>query len=47
MDELLQEAAKGNILPRIEVCDFEKSGEIIEELWRSEVTGRKVVRAPV
>lgn len=47
MDELLQEVAKGNILPKIEVYDFEKAGEIIEELWRYEVTGRKVVRAPV
>ena len=47
MDELLQLAKEGKITPKIEVFDFEDSPRIIEELNKYEVTGRKVVRAPV
>lgn len=47
MDELLQLAKEGKITPKIEVFDFEDSPKIIEELNKYEVTGRKVVRAPV
>lgn len=47
MDELLQEAAQGKILPKIEVYEFSDSPMIIEELLRYEVTGRKVVKIPV
>ncbi|KAK7192567.1 hypothetical protein DPSP01_006508 [Paraphaeosphaeria sporulosa] len=46
MDELLQLAKEGKITPKIEVYDFEESPNIIQELDKYEVTGRKVVRAP-
>ncbi|KAF2250775.1 alcohol dehydrogenase [Trematosphaeria pertusa] len=46
MDELLQLALQGKIMPKIEVYDFADSPKIIQELQRYEVTGRKVVRAP-
>ncbi|KAF1962088.1 alcohol dehydrogenase-like protein [Byssothecium circinans] len=46
MDELLQLALKGKIMPKIEVFDFEDAPKIIKELQGYEVSGRKVVRAP-
>lgn len=46
MDELLQLALEGKITPKIEVYDFKDSPQIIQELQRYEVSGRKVVRAP-
>ncbi|KAF2014752.1 alcohol dehydrogenase [Aaosphaeria arxii CBS 175.79] len=46
MDELLQHALEGKITPRVEVYEFSDSPEIIKELQRYEVTGRKVVKAP-
>ena len=46
MDELLKFALEGKITPRIEVYDFADAPNIIQELQRYEVTGRKVVRAP-
>lgn len=47
MDDLLQEALKGNITPKIDVYDFAESPNIIQELTRHEVTGRKVVKLPL
>jgi len=47
MDELLQLALEGKITPKIDVYDFSESPKIIQELMKYEVTGRKVVRAPV
>jgi propanol-preferring alcohol dehydrogenase len=46
MDDLLQLALEGKITPKVDVYDFTESPNIIQELQRYEVTGRKVVRAP-
>ena len=46
LDELLQLALEGKITPKVEVYDFADSPNILEELKRNEVTGRKVVRVP-
>ncbi|KAF2643709.1 hypothetical protein P280DRAFT_466451 [Massarina eburnea CBS 473.64] len=47
MDELLKWALEGKITPKIEVHDFEYAPKVIKELQSYEVSGRKVVRAPV
>ncbi|QGI97351.1 hypothetical protein CEK26_010420 [Fusarium fujikuroi] len=46
MEELLQHALEGTILPEVKVLEFEEVGNVIEGLKRQEVTGRIVVRIP-
>ncbi|KAF2197630.1 hypothetical protein GQ43DRAFT_483985 [Delitschia confertaspora ATCC 74209] len=47
MDELLQFALEKKITPKIDVYEFNESPQIIQRLLKYEVTGRKVVKAPV
>ncbi|KAI1017825.1 hypothetical protein LB504_003849 [Fusarium proliferatum] len=46
MEELLQHALEGTIVPEVKVLEFEEVGNVIEGLKRQEVTGRVVVRIP-
>ncbi|QGI83704.1 unnamed protein product [Fusarium fujikuroi] len=46
MEELLQHALEGTIVPEVKVLEFEEVGNVIEGLKRQEVTGRIVVRLP-
>ncbi|KAI1050288.1 hypothetical protein LB506_002045 [Fusarium annulatum] len=46
MEELLQHALEGSIVPEVKVLEFEEVGNVIEGLKRQEVTGRIVVRIP-
>ncbi|CVL08064.1 related to ADH3-alcohol dehydrogenase III [Fusarium mangiferae] len=46
MEELLQHALEGTIVPEVKVLEFEEVGNVIEGLKRQEVTGRIVVRIP-
>ncbi|KAG4257914.1 alcohol dehydrogenase [Fusarium proliferatum] len=46
MEELLQHALEGTIVPEVKVLEFEEVGNVIEGLKRQEITGRIVVRIP-
>lgn len=46
MEELLQHALEGKIVPKVKVLEFEEVGNVIEGLKRQEITGRVVVRIP-
>lgn len=46
MEELFQFALDGTVLPRVQVSDFSKAGDILNKLKNDEVTGRMVVTIP-
>ena len=46
MEELLQMAVKGDIVPQISVFDFDEINNIMEKLARFEIGGRVVLRIP-
>ncbi|KIX01784.1 uncharacterized protein Z518_09511 [Rhinocladiella mackenziei CBS 650.93] len=46
MQELLDMAAKGDVVPQISVFDFEEINHIMERLARFEIGGRVVLRIP-
>lgn len=46
LDELLQMAVKGDVVPQISVFDFEEINNIMEKLARFEIGGRVVLRIP-
>ncbi|RGP72893.1 alcohol dehydrogenase [Fusarium longipes] len=44
LDELLQHAVEGTIVPDVKVLEFEQVGQVIRDLQKQKVTGRIVVR---
>jgi len=46
MDELLQHALAGTIVPKVKVLEFDQVGNVIEDLKKQQVTGRIVVKIP-
>ncbi|KAL1953660.1 hypothetical protein VTO42DRAFT_2409 [Malbranchea cinnamomea] len=46
MEELLRLAAQGKVVPRVQVCAFEDTPQVLEKLKRADVVGRYVVRIP-
>jgi len=46
MNELLQHALEGKIVPEVKVLEFKEVANVIEGLKRQEITGRVVVRIP-
>jgi D-arabinose 1-dehydrogenase-like Zn-dependent alcohol dehydrogenase len=46
MQELLQMAVKGDVVPQIAVYKFEEINTIMEKLVRFEIEGRVVLRIP-
>lgn len=46
MDELLQQAARGEITPAIEVFDFADTPRLVDGLRNDAISGRAVVRIP-
>ncbi|CAG7558760.1 unnamed protein product [Fusarium equiseti] len=46
MDELLQHALAGTIVPEVKVLEFDQVGNVIEDLKKQQVTGRVVVKIP-
>jgi propanol-preferring alcohol dehydrogenase len=46
MEELLQHALVGTIVPDVKVLEFEEVGKVIGDLQRQKVTGRVVVKIP-
>ena len=46
MDELLDLATKGTVMPIVQVFDFEVIDEVLKRLARSQITGRVVLRIP-
>jgi D-arabinose 1-dehydrogenase-like Zn-dependent alcohol dehydrogenase len=44
MDDLLQHAVAGHIKPAIEVVEFSRISEVMEQLKSGAVTGRVVVK---
>jgi len=48
MKELLEMAARGEVVPRIQIYDFEEKtiNEVLHKLHRSEFTGRAVLKLP-
>lgn len=46
MEELLQHALEGTIVPDVKVLEFEQVGKVIEDLKQQQVTGRVVVKIP-
>jgi propanol-preferring alcohol dehydrogenase len=46
MQELLQMAVKGDVVPQIAVYEFEEINNIMEKLVRFEIEGRVVLRIP-
>lgn len=46
LDELLDLAVKGDVVPQIAVFDFEDINDIMEKLARFEIGGRVVLKIP-
>lgn len=46
MEELLQHAVAGTIVPDITVLEFEQVGKIIRDLQDQTITGRVVLKIP-
>lgn len=46
LKELLGAAGRKEVVPRVEVFDFEKTGELFERIKRGDVVGRFVVEIP-
>jgi propanol-preferring alcohol dehydrogenase len=46
MEELLQQAANGDINPSLEILEFDEVPNIFERLKENAVTGRVVVKIP-
>ncbi|RFN48806.1 hypothetical protein FIE12Z_6861 [Fusarium flagelliforme] len=46
MEDLLQHALEGTIVPEVKVLEFDRVGNVIESLKKQQVTGRVVVRIP-
>ncbi|KPA38428.1 alcohol dehydrogenase 2 [Fusarium langsethiae] len=46
MEELLQHALAGIIIPDVKVLEFEQVGKVIEDLQQQKITGRVVVKIP-
>ncbi|KAJ4115370.1 hypothetical protein NW768_011222 [Fusarium equiseti] len=46
LEDLLQHALKGTIVPNVKVLEFDQVGNVIEDLKKQQVTGRIVVKIP-
>jgi propanol-preferring alcohol dehydrogenase len=46
MEELLQHALAGDIVPEAKVLEFEEVGNVIEDLKKQQITGRVVINIP-
>jgi propanol-preferring alcohol dehydrogenase len=46
MEDLLQHALAGTIVPEIKVLEFDQVGNVIEDLKKQQVTGRVIVKIP-
>jgi len=46
MEELLQQAANGDIKPSLEILEIDEVPNIFERLKKNTVTGRVVVKIP-
>lgn len=46
LDELLEMAVKGDVVPQISVFEFDEINNIMEKLARFEIGGRVVLRIP-
>ena len=46
LDELLEMAVKGDVVPQIAVFEFDEINNIMERLARFEIGGRVVLRIP-
>lgn len=46
MEDLLQHALAGTIVPEVKLLDFDQVGNVIEDLKKQQVTGRVVVKIP-
>lgn len=46
MQELLEMAVKGEVVPQVEVFDFDEINNVMERLAKSEIGGRVVLKIP-
>ena len=46
MEELIQMALDGKVVPELEVREFEELGEVLAQLERYQIEGRVVVKIP-
>lgn len=46
MQELLEMAVKGDVVPQVEVFDFSQINNVMERLAKSEIGGRVVLKLP-
>jgi propanol-preferring alcohol dehydrogenase len=46
MKELLASAARKEVIPKVEVFEFSRTGELFERIKHGDVVGRFVVRVP-